>query len=605
MHTTMKRFISVLLMVLLTFGLSAQSKKTLSAQNTKQQTTASKSTGKSTAKSSTSKSSNSKQAPAKSTTSSKAPQKGAPAKTSKAADAADEEAVAEPDLRHMLGFSIQAGYGGLQMTKMDMLNKSLGMGAGLGFVYQMHYKAFLFQTGLEADGYLNQQTLKFPAAPVTFVAPDRAEASVNHYYEFNPYTETQLYSFVNVPIMLGAQANRFYFLVGAKLGVNPFSASRISATMNTWLNDANIAAPQIAYTSTQRNMPFKKVSTYNLFNCTLSGEIGLCLDKKVKAAPAKGKSKKNQKPAKATFAGPNHCYLSIFGDYGVLDNHHYTPNQVAYLDNGTEVAEGGLIDFSQVKNVGVADAAELNTVTPHTVTGAAPYKNSAIHNWMVGLKFTYVYDITKKTDNKDKDDEEKQKAKEAAKKAAQDKADKDADKKAGKDGGKNGGKNYDMDKVFAPDTIFIRDTVYITVVVHDTVARPGMAQGVRKYNFSNLFFALNQTKLLPQSRKSLGQLYSFLDANPAIKIRVVGHTDNTGTAAVNQRISEGRARNIRDYMIGLGIDPERVQSAGKGMSEPIVPNDTPEHMQQNRRVEIVILNPEVVPNLDEILTFVK
>ena len=72
-------------------------------------------------------------------------------------------------------------------------------------------------------------------------------------------------------------------------------------------------------------------------------------------------------------------------------------------------------------------------------------------------------------------------------------------------------------------------------------------------------------------------------------IQVVGHTDSTGAAEYNQRLSERRAESIRDYFLSRQIAPVRIQTFGRGEMDPIASNDTPDGRQRNRRVELVLV----------------
>ena len=105
----------------------------------------------------------------------------------------------------------------------------------------------------------------------------------------------------------------------------------------------------------------------------------------------------------------------------------------------------------------------------------------------------------------------------------------------------------------------------------------------------NMFFATNKTRILSISEQSLQDLFMYLERNPEVRIRIIGHTDNIGKDAANQKLSEGRAKAVRDDLIERGVAPERIQSEGRGESQPIDTNDTEEGRQNNRRVEIEIL----------------
>lgn len=105
----------------------------------------------------------------------------------------------------------------------------------------------------------------------------------------------------------------------------------------------------------------------------------------------------------------------------------------------------------------------------------------------------------------------------------------------------------------------------------------------------NLFFATNETTILPQSESGLQDLYDLLNENQAIRIRITGHTDNVGSDEANQILSEGRANSVRQAMIDRGIEGSRIETEGKGETEPIDTNETEEGRANNRRVEFVVL----------------
>lgn len=111
----------------------------------------------------------------------------------------------------------------------------------------------------------------------------------------------------------------------------------------------------------------------------------------------------------------------------------------------------------------------------------------------------------------------------------------------------------------------------------------------KKIVLHNLFFATNKTTILPTSEPALQDLYEMLTAHPDYRIVVVGHTDNIGSDRSNQRLSEGRAKSVRDDLIRRGIDPERIETEGRGESQPITTNDTDEGRAQNRRVEFILI----------------
>ncbi|MCQ2328546.1 MAG: OmpA family protein [Paludibacteraceae bacterium] len=111
----------------------------------------------------------------------------------------------------------------------------------------------------------------------------------------------------------------------------------------------------------------------------------------------------------------------------------------------------------------------------------------------------------------------------------------------------------------------------------------------QKIILQNVYFATDKTEVLPSSQPGLNDLYQMLHEYPYIRVKIVGHTDNTNTAEYNQRLSEGRAASVRKSMLKRGIEAWRLETEGKGLTEPIDTNDTPEGRQHNRRVEFIII----------------
>lgn len=105
----------------------------------------------------------------------------------------------------------------------------------------------------------------------------------------------------------------------------------------------------------------------------------------------------------------------------------------------------------------------------------------------------------------------------------------------------------------------------------------------------HLYFATNETRILPASEGALDDLYTFLDENPKLRIRIVGHTDNVGTDQANMVLSEGRAEAVKAALVARGLAAERIETAGMGMRQPVASNDTEEGRAQNRRVEFEVV----------------
>ena len=148
------------------------------------------------------------------------------------------------------------------------------------------------------------------------------------------------------------------------------------------------------------------------------------------------------------------------------------------------------------------------------------------------------------------------------------------------------------DTVTVVNTVIQKDTVTNTVVVRDTVTVikevPVEIQKVMA-DLSNSLFDTGKAIIKDQAKGPLYTVVMWLKENPNAKVEVSGHTDNVGGAAYNQKLSEARAKAVYDYFIANGVNADRLSYAGYGMDRPIAPNDTPEGRQQNRRVELNVI----------------
>lgn len=144
-------------------------------------------------------------------------------------------------------------------------------------------------------------------------------------------------------------------------------------------------------------------------------------------------------------------------------------------------------------------------------------------------------------------------------------------------------------KVHVEADNFLAQTCQVTSLSEVKEVRLEPIVKKRAIILNNLYFATNETAILPESEQALNDLYEMLTDNPAVHIRIIGHTDAVGSDRDNQVLSEGRANSVRQAMLDRGIDADRIEAVGKGKTEPIATNDTEEGRQKNRRVEFVIL----------------
>ena len=108
-----------------------------------------------------------------------------------------------------------------------------------------------------------------------------------------------------------------------------------------------------------------------------------------------------------------------------------------------------------------------------------------------------------------------------------------------------------------------------------------------------ILFDFDKDVIKPESKPTLDEIGSLLASQPDLKLRIVGHTDNQGSAEYNLDLSERRAASVVAALIsGYGISADRLTSAGAGMTQPVDTNDTDEGRAKNRRVELEALGTD-------------
>ena len=172
------------------------------------------------------------------------------------------------------------------------------------------------------------------------------------------------------------------------------------------------------------------------------------------------------------------------------------------------------------------------------------------------------------------------------------------------EGGRKGGAYYLVDDVnvrIAPEGAKLSDPPRESIkpqpkkkVVEQTSTKEDKIEEVEPevgitVVLDNIFFEVDKATLLPTSRKELDELVDMMTDYPHMQIEINGHTDNTGTDAHNQQLSEARAKAVVDYLLEEKIDEERLSFNGYGESRPIADNGSDAGRQQNRRVEFKVL----------------
>lgn len=122
-----------------------------------------------------------------------------------------------------------------------------------------------------------------------------------------------------------------------------------------------------------------------------------------------------------------------------------------------------------------------------------------------------------------------------------------------------------------------------------------MEDGLRVTLKNDILFAIGSSELSAEARKTLTDLNTVLKKYPENIIIVEGHTDNTGTAALNQTLSEKRAKAVYDFLLGTGLKTFKISYVGYGLNQPIADNSMEEGRAKNRRVNLnITANTELI-----------
>lgn len=533
-----------------------------------------------------------------------------------------------------------------------------GPGAGLDITYNLEYGHFLFETGLDFR-FLNS----------TSAYGFQAQRTENTYgatynYLFDNVREMRNMLEFGLPVMFGAQFNRFYFLVGAKVHYGlPMGYSQ-KGKYDIVVNDPALLEPygmgiHELNGETKQKMAFKQPDV------SVAAEIGIDLDDWLQAQPDPKAKKAKVKPGQRLPFGREHIHyrVGLFAEYGVLNTNNtpaalpveFAQNSELVQNSNTFLAWGG---DTKLNNLLVGAKFTIQFEVPgkkaRPVPPPASYAIYSVVNAVTNEPIDKAFVETRGAESGKIAMREKQIS---AKGFRQRHAVGAFIAKAKANGYYEAEQNFEIEKVGGteyvtialrpcpilrvrvtnketglpvPATVQIRKSgveepayslatdsasgttrqmleegpkysLHIAQMGYDTldmaITNIGDSLNIQLtpikkgevFIVKNLHFATNKTRILSRSEQALQDLYMYLARNPQVRIKIVGHTDNVGKDAANQKLSDGRANAVMQDLIERGIAPERLQAEGRGETQPIDTNDTEEGRQNNRRVEIEIL----------------
>lgn len=105
---------------------------------------------------------------------------------------------------------------------------------------------------------------------------------------------------------------------------------------------------------------------------------------------------------------------------------------------------------------------------------------------------------------------------------------------------------------------------------------------------NDISFDVGRSNIKPNLMPILDQFAQGLGQQPSIEVRIIGHTDSTGSDAINNPLSIARAQSARDYLVSKGVDGRRISTEGRGSREPIADNASEAGRARNRRIDIFL-----------------
>ena len=532
-----------------------------------------------------------------------------------------------------------------------------GPGVGLDITYNLEYGHFLFETGLDFRFLNSTSAYGFQA-----IRNDLTYPGTTYSYWFDNVREMRNMLEFGIPVMFGAQFNRFYFLVGAKVHYGlPMGYSQ-KGLYDIVVNDPSLLEPYgmgIHELNGQTNQPIQ----FKQPDLSVAAEIGIDLDEWLQAQPDKKKAK--VKPGQRLPFGREHIHyrVGLFAEYGVLNTNNtpaanpveFAADQVAVQKTNTLLALNG---NTKLNNLFVGAKFAIQFEVPGKKERPVPpppaYAIYSVVDAVTNQPLEKAFVETHGTESGKITMREKQIS---AKGLRQKHAVGSFTATAKANGYYDATQVFEIQKVGSteyvtialrpcpvlrvrvtnketgmpvPATVQIRKSgveepayslatdsasgstrqmleegpkysLHIAQMGYDTldmaIANIGDSLNIQLvpvkkgevFIVKNLHFATNKTRILSRSEEALNDLYMYLARNPQVRIKIIGHTDNVGKDAANQKLSDGRANAVMQDLIERGIAPERLQAEGRGETQPIDTNDTEEGRQNNRRVEIEIL----------------
>lgn len=541
-----------------------------------------------------------------------------------------------------------------------------GAGAGLSATYELEYGAFRFETGLDFTWLNSRSDYGFALTRGNNYYPSEGATPIHQTYTYttDDLREVRNVGYIGLPVMFGAQFDRYFFMVGAKVEYGLFGNYSQRGQYDITVQDEEILEPYgmgivdvPQTTADNRKLNMRQPSV------NICAEFGIDLDEWMQAQPDK-KNKKRVKAGERLPFGREHIHykVSAFAEYGVLNTNNPTGAMPLIFNE--------------------------NDYRPQATNSMLALSGTKLNNLFVGLKFAVQFEVPGKTARpvpppasyttirvvdaatgetlngvaveiiNTKNNRPAMKQKVLAEGTARQRTNvgnyvaiaqaehyypedvaysiiepgtttameirlrrmplfrvsvSDAESGVAIPAQveicprktRQAAYTLATDSTNGASSVYLADTTTYTLriaqvgyeeyeapIAHIGDSMHVVLKPIKKgevFVMRNLHFATNKTHILSSSEEALEALFGYLERNPEIRIKIMGHTDNVGKDAANQRLSEGRAQAVREDLIKRGIDASRIEAEGYGETRPIDTNDTEEGRQNNRRVEVEVL----------------
>jgi len=439
-------------------------------------------------------------------------------------------------------FTLHAG-GGLSSLqyKLNTGKYSPGFGGQAGFGYIFFFSSSLgFVTGAELSLYKAKSVLSGFSDSYEVHGAKTAD-NYTYTFAFDNYSEIQQAFYINIPLMLQYQSvsnNQFYAAFGVKAGI-PVKVTAMtddySVSTKGYFHDAEVR--------TYDDLPQYGFGTYNCASDKKSLDFALNL---MAAAEAGVKWK---------IASKNALYTGVYVDYGFI-NIQKTKNSNFVQRELTEPEISPLI-VSQYAGESFTDKITLLSVGIRLRVAFGAGKSGA--------------KLTKQQISANNAEKAKER-RAAAEKARAERVAKDKENK-----------RIAAEKAEAERIAKEQET--------ERLAKERLQDVIDKIQQPIYNYVALETEFSTAQRQELDEKIALLKKNPNIKFFIYGHTCDTGSSDVNEKISLQRAQKAKEYMISKGIDGSRILGVNsKRDTEPLVPNTSEENRKKNRRIQIVVEN---------------